>query len=82
MVFIEVLRFGGEVLEVQRFEGSRERGKERFEGIEFEVRRFVKVVFEGEVRRGVSTGSKVVKVVFEEGEVRRGKERCSTGSRR
>ena len=31
MVFIEVLRFGGEVLE---------------------VRRFVKVVFEGEVRRG------------------------------
>jgi hypothetical protein len=63
MVFIEVLRFGGEVLEVRRFEGSRERGKERFEGMEFEVRRFVKAV-------------------FEEGEVRRGKERCSTGSRR
>jgi hypothetical protein len=35
----------------------------RFEGMEFEVRRFVKAV-------------------FEEGEVKRGKERCSTGSRR
>jgi hypothetical protein len=34
----------------------------RFEGMEFEVRRFVKAVFEEEVRRG--------------------KERCSTGSRR
>ena len=47
---------------VLRFEGSQERGKERFEGMEFEVRRFVKAVFEEEVRRG--------------------KERCSIGSRR